>query len=344
MKRMEFNLLPTMIGSMPYTDATQAMLSIIKFLPHIPTWPQLPKRGYREYMVAQYSEYFPGLVMDTEGNSTVLEKPFNEQLQKLYEDYLGGAWENYGLTSDYAAGFFAYMQTKNLAPLLAKGQMVGPLTFALSVKDQNGKAIIYDKTKREAVGFFLGLKAIWQERTLQNHSPHTLIFLDEPVLASFGSAYLNVGKETVVSMLNQVYSGLKGLKGIHVCGGTDWEMLLSMPLLDVINFDTYSYAHTLQLYQEQLREFWQKGKAIAWGIVPTDENRLKEETVSSLRDRLEETMAFYTRGKGSPSFSQIAIQSLLTPTCGLNGLSPDACTQALQMLANLSDIMRRKYI
>ena len=344
MPKIELNLLPTMIGSMPYTDASKAMLQIIKYLPHIPAWPQLPHRDFRELMSAQYSEGFPGLTLDSDGNAVVVEKLFQEQLQKLYEDYLAANYERYAFSIDYAAGFQTYMQTKSLSPLIAKGQVTSPITFALTVKDENDRAILYDDTKKEAVCLLLNLKAKWQEHRLRNHSPNTLLFLDEPALSSFGSAYLPISEETVTAMLSKVLEGLEGLKGIHVCGGTNWEMLLKMTSLDVLNFDAYHFADNLQIYQNEVKKFWRQGKAIAWGIVPTDEKELKEETVFSLKDRLEEKMAFYTRGTDAISFKEIAAQSLLTPSCGLNGLSEEACNQALQILAELSDIMRRKYL
>ena len=344
MKKIEFGMLPTMIGSVPYTDAQKAMLQVIKYLPQLSAWPQLPQRNYRESMVAQFSQGFPGLILNNEGDASILEIPFAAQLQKLYEDHLSNNTDDYALGSDYAIGLQTYLQAKFLGSLVAKGQIVGPLTFSLSVKDENGRAILYDETKKEAACLFLRLKALWQERVLLRQSPNTMIFLDEPALASFGSAYLNVSEETVAAMLGKTLDGLQGYKGIHVCGGTNWEILLKMPQVDVINFDAYKYAYTLQVYQDQLKIYWQNGKTIAWGIVPTDEKDLKEETVHSLKDRLEENIAYYTRAKDSPSFKEIVAQSLLTPSCGLGALSEDACDQAMQILAELSTIMRRKYL
>ena len=39
---------------------------VARFLPDIPAWPQLPQRSFREGMVAQYSEGFPGIVAGEE--------------------------------------------------------------------------------------------------------------------------------------------------------------------------------------------------------------------------------------------------------------------------------------
>lgn len=43
--KIEFGCLPTLIGSMSHTDPKEACSQVIKYLPDIPAWPQLPKRS-----------------------------------------------------------------------------------------------------------------------------------------------------------------------------------------------------------------------------------------------------------------------------------------------------------
>ena len=64
------------------------------------------------------------------------------------------------------------------------------------------------------------------------------------------------------------------------------------------------------------------------------------ETAASLKDRLEEAMSPFTRL--GVRFSQIKEQALLTPSCGLAGLSEDAAEKALELLVRLSNKMRGK--
>ena len=80
------------------------------------------------------------------------------------------------------------------------------------------------------------------------------------------------------------------------------------------------------------------GGGVAWGVVPNTEEALLKESTSSLKDRLEEAMAPFTRH--GVSFKQLKEQSLLTPSCGLAGLSEDASERVLEMLAELSARMR----
>jgi hypothetical protein len=68
---------------------------------------------------------------------------------------------------------------------------------------------------------------------------------------------------------------------------------------------------------------------------------LAGESVASLYDRLGEAMAPFTR-EGIP-FKQLVAQSLLTPSCTLASLSPEAAIHALESLDELSAKMRSKY-
>jgi hypothetical protein len=61
--KLEFGCLPTAIGSMPHTNPDEACSIIMKYLPDIPFWPQLPGRSPRENMIIQFSEGFPGVVI-----------------------------------------------------------------------------------------------------------------------------------------------------------------------------------------------------------------------------------------------------------------------------------------
>ena len=54
----------TMIGSVPHQDIESAIELLKRFPLDIPAWPQLPKRSFKEGMMPQYSEGFPGIKID----------------------------------------------------------------------------------------------------------------------------------------------------------------------------------------------------------------------------------------------------------------------------------------
>jgi len=338
----EFDCLPTIIGSMPHTDPQAACSQVFRYLKDIPAWPQLPKRSYMENMYVQFSQGFPGVVVKEDSICIDRSQDLAQPLEKLYAAYLENDVDQFPISPDYAAGLHSFMSLATLSPRAVKGQITGPVTWGLTVTDDSRRAIIYDDILGDAVPKFLRLKAAWQEKALSQICPNTIIFVDEPYMASFGSVSVPLSKERVISLLEEVFSGITGLKGVHCCGNTDWSVLLETST-DIVSFDAYNYAQSLSLYPTEVKRFLDRKGTIAWGIVPNNEESLAKETVASLKDRLEEAMAPFTR-KGI-RFRQLLEQGLLTPSCGLASLaSEEAVDRALELLAQLSIKIKKQYI
>lgn len=335
----KFGCLPTSVGSLPHVDPEEACSIVMKYLPDIPAWPQLPKRSPKENMCVQFSEGFPGVVMN--GDKLHIEPPadFDTKLEQVYIDCEEGNFTKYGVSPEYATGLHSFLSSAKRLDLV-KGQVTGPITWGLTVTDQAGLGILYDDTLAEVAAKFLRLKASWQENFLRQISRNTIVFVDEPYLVSLGSVFTPIPEEKVPSLLQEVLEGIKGTKGLHCCGNTNWPVLLSMPI-DILSFDAYNYASSLSAYPNEVKSFLERGGAIAWGIVPNDEEALAKESVASLHDRLGEAMAPFTRD--GLSFNQVVEQGLLTPSCGLAGLSPEAANQTLELLADLSQYFRKRY-
>jgi len=335
----KFGCLPTSVGSLPHVDPEEACSIVMKYLPDIPAWPQLPKRSPKENMCVQFSEGFPGVVIN--GDKLHIEPPadFDTKLEQIYIDSEEGNFTKYGVSPEYATGLHSFLSSAK-RPDLVKGQVTGPITWGLTVTNQAGLGILYDDTLAEVAAKFLRLKASWQENFLRQISRNTIVFVDEPYLVSLGSVFTPIPEEKVPSLLQEVLEGIKGTKGLHCCGNTNWPVLLSMPI-DILSFDAYNYASSLSAYPSEVKAFLERGGAIAWGIVPNDEEALAKESVASLHDRLGEAMAPFTRD--GLSFNQVVEQGLLTPSCGLAGLSPEAANQTLELLADLSQYLRKRY-
>ena len=342
MPYIELGCLPTVIGTMPHTDPSEACSQIIHYLKDIPAWPQLPGRSFLENMYAQFSEGFPGVVVGKDSILIDRSRDLDKPLEQLYTAYLEDNVDKYPLSPDYAAGLHSFLERKDISPLAVKGQITGPVTWGLTVADESGKAIIYDDTLGDAVARLLRLKAGWQEKKLSQISKNTIIFVDEPYMSAFGSVSVSLSKEKIISLLEEVFGGISGLKGVHCCGNTDWSVLLDTTI-DILSFDAYNYAQSLSLYPVEVKKFLDGKGTIAWGIVPNDEESLAKESVASLMDRLGEAMAPFTRN--GIRFRQLVEQGLITPCCGLASLaSEEASGQVLELLAGLSSSIRRRYL
>ena len=341
MPHIEFGCLPTIIGSMPHTDPRAACSQIIHYLEDIPAWPQLPNRSFLENMYVQVSEGFPGAVVEGDRIYVDRSQDLTGPLEEFYTAYLENDADKYPISPDHAAGLHTFLNL-NVSPWAVKGQVTGPVTWGLTVTDEERRAIIYDDVLGDAVAKLLRLKASWQEKKLRQISKNTIIFVDEPYMAAFGSVGFLLPKDKITSLLEEVFSGISGLKGIHCCGNTDWAILLATSV-DIISFDTYNYAQSLSLYPAETKGFLDRGGTVAWGVIPNAEESLAKESVSSLQDRLEEAMAPFTR-KGIP-FKQLIAQGLLTPSCGLASLATEEiAAHVLELLAELSIKVRKRYM
>jgi methionine synthase II (cobalamin-independent) len=340
MPDIEFNCLPTIIGSMPHTDPAEACSLVTRYLKDIPAWPQLPRRSFRENMYAQYSQGFPGVVLEENSIYVDRAQDLTRPLEELYAAYLANDVDKYPIGPEYAAGLHEFLSLTNLSPLAVKGHVTGPITWGLTVADDSKKAVIYDDNLADALVKLLRLKAAWQEKELRKISRNTIIFVDEPYMAAFGSVSVLLTKERVVELLDEVFGGISGLKGTHCCGNTDWSILLDTSA-DIISFDAYNYAQSFSLYSDKVEDFLGRKGAIAWGIVPNDAESLAKESAASLKDRLEEAMAPFTRQ--GIKFSQLIEQGLLTPSCGLASLATEEAALALELLAELSIRIRKRY-
>jgi len=330
-----------MIGSLPYKDANKAVAVVMRYQKDIPAWPQLPKRAYVENMYTQYSEGFPGIVVAENKTYVNRNQDLTKLLERFYTDYLANDFAKYAVSAEYAAGLHKFLSLGSLTSRTVKGQVTGPVSWGLTITDETGKAIIYDETFADVVPKFLRLKASWMEQTLKKLNKNVIIFLDEPYMSAFGSVGMQLSGEQVISLLNETYAGISGIKGVHCCGNTDWSILLRTKI-DIVNFDAYNYAGSLAIYATEVKKFLDRGGVIAWGIIPTSTEAILKESVTSLKDRLEEAMVPFTR-QGIP-VKKLVEQSLLTPACGLPTVSEDAAERALQLLVELSQTIKKRYL
>ena len=182
----------------------------------------------------------------------------------------------------------------------------------------------------------LSIKALWQVNKLKETGKTPIIFLDEPYLSGFGSAFSPIERGEVIRVLGEVIGYLRErveiLIGIHCCGNTDWAMLLETAP-DIINFDAFSFMDTFLLYPDALSIFLEKGGIIAWGIIPTSEYRATI-TVEELTSRLVKGLE-YLKQTGF-SAETLSRQSIITPSCGMGTMEPASARGVLELLSKLS--------
>jgi len=125
--KIQFGCLPTMIGSMPQTNPDDACSVVLRHLPAVPAWPQLPRRTPKENMYAQFSEGFPGVVVEDSAN---LYRPFPGYRWWVGEA-LRGARRTTMLQHMASAAttllvFHALLSSRADKAVAIKGQVTGP--------------------------------------------------------------------------------------------------------------------------------------------------------------------------------------------------------------------------
>lgn len=332
--------LATGIGSLPHPKSQDALDLILSTFPAIPFWPQLPRRDFRENMYVQFSEDLVGVQIDLphEWIGAVIDDDTLAGVEAFYARYLENDPKLFAVSRDYAEGLYA-LHAQGAALRDAKwikGQVTGPISFGLRVVDQRLRPMLYDDTLRDVLVKHLARKAQWQENFLSDLGP-TLVFVDEPSLALIGASVVALNRDEVIRDLEEVFSALRGLKGTHCCGNTDWSLLLETSV-DVISFDAYNYAENLALFADDVKRFLNRGGALAWGIVPTVEEQIASETADSLVARLDAAVGLLAK-KGVDR-DLLYERALITPACGLGPVSPGAAERALALTREISDRVR----
>ncbi len=324
----------TGIGSLPFKEPERAVELILKSC-DIPFWPQLPARSFKELMIPQYSEGFPGIKLHEETSQIVLEDTTQETLNSFYEACANEI--DFPISPDYAEGFYAFVDAlkgKRFSAL--KGQITGPLTFSLGLKDREGRYIFFNEELRELTIMLLAKKAQWQIKRLKEFAEQVIIFIDEPILSALGSSsYLGVSNEEALRMLGSVVDAIHAvgaLSGIHCCGKADWAMVIQSGV-KILNFDAFDYFDAFLAYEKEIASFLKQEGMIAWGIVPTTE-AINQVDLYMLKERLISQLNALSR---SAEKDTIVNQSLLTPSCGAGGRSPEEAERVFELLSALKE-------
>ncbi|HOC46371.1 MAG: hypothetical protein PHT96_06120 [Syntrophorhabdaceae bacterium] len=324
----------TGIGSFPFTNIDETIDLIFSTCRSIPFWPQLPKRSLLENMYAPFLEGVPCIVSNEEKNTIYMDTTQTEGIEEFYENVAAENINAFAMSEKYVPGFYRFLERlKEIEEDIEfiKCQATGPFSMGLGLKDENDKPVIYNFAFYDIIKKALNMKAKWMVNAIQNryHGTDIIIFFDEPYMVSFGSAYISIPREDVIASLNEVIDRIPARRGIHVCGNTDWSIPFQSDL-DIVNYDAFSYLDTIFYFNEDLKEFLDRGGWIAPGIVPSSPDVMNE-TPDSVRDR---AALFIEKIAGviSPDMDSI----LFTTSCGLGSLTEEEARRAMELLKQLS--------
>jgi hypothetical protein len=340
----------TATGSFPHLDGRALCEQLVAAL-DIPCWPQLPRRNFRESMYIQYGATLPAIQLDKRRGKIYFDTSadISDDLERFYDHYLADDLDAFALDPVYAAGFQTMISAlQQVSPSIgsgcqwAKGQVTGPISFGLTVTDQDLRPGLYNESLAEVIVKNMAMNARWQIRQLRAVRPEILFFVDEPYMAAFGSAFISLSREQAIAYLDEVFAAIHregAVAGVHCCANTDWSVLLATSV-DMLNIDAFGYLDNLALYPAELRAFLDRGGLIAWGIVPNNgevlsipAKSLAQRLLAGL-DLIQEKAA--ARGVIIPA-SELAGRSLVTTSCGLGATSVPLAERAIAVLAETGE-------
>ena len=353
---MKTKFLATAIGSMPFENPDYAISVSLENLTGAPIWPQLPKLGINEQMEIQYSEGIPCATIDYDKHRMYFDTSvdYSELFADFYEKYMmamdpdegNGDCSSMEISPEFSKGLYAMenaLKKKEGKLPFVKVQTTGPCSFALTIVDENKRAIYYNDEFKDVIVKALAMKCRWQIQKFQPYAENVICFIDEPILSAFGSStYVSVTRDDVVAVLSEVVDAVhmdNALAGVHCCGNTEWSILIDAGV-DIVNFDAFEFGETIAMYSDAVGPFLEKGGMLAWGVVPTSV-AVREQTVESLEAQLEKVMDVLA-SKGI-SKQLIAEQAIITPSCGTGSLAPEDAEKVFTLAGQLSRRMKEKY-
>ncbi len=336
----------TAIGSFPYREVGPALRDLAALT--VPAAPQMVALSFWEDMFWSALDGLPALTVDPDQRQVRARSQGREdELAAFYARFLAGERDFLALPPRSRLGWDAFLDRARSDPAFGpdflKIQVLGPVTFGQMVLLDDGQKTLGDDPELlEATALALGGKAAWAAAQIRALGRTPVVFLDEPGLTAFGSAFSTLSAESILKTMNTagdvVRQGGPALLGAHVCGNTDWSLLLGSNL-DIVNFDAFAVLEQFCLYPRQIKAFLEKGGRIAWGLVPAAGFR-HDLTASFLAGSLLKAWRGLT-GQGVP-FDRLARQSLLTTACGLGTLPEADAAAALALVAETALYLKRE--
>jgi hypothetical protein len=340
----------TGMGSLPHTDVTAALDLVAGAFPYWPHWPQLPLQSATQGFVVQYVQPLLklGLLQAAPRKDPVFTRQsagWEDGLLRFYELYLAFQAGEAEAEAFFALEDSAFTGLEHFLAAFAarfplaegvKGQLSGPLTVGLQLKDERGRAAFYDDTLRDLLVKCITVQGIIQSRKLQSTGLPVLMFIDDPSIFLLGTAnYITLTRETINAALSEIIRPLTAMgvrTGVHACAQIDWSILFSLPL-DVVSFDAYRFFASMASQAQNLQNFLASGRKLAWGLVPTSDEawRLTATDILALFARQLAELA-----QRNVDTDLLRRNIIWTASCGTGALTEDLAAHIYRLLAELT--------
>ena len=339
--------MPYALAPMPHRNLEEACRVIIRNFPEVPHGPVLAG-GKGPTRPAG----MPCLKIDAEKGGLTFELEGREsELIEFYDRYLSNDLDYFDMGPERYATLYRLEEIYKEKPWpelkYIHLETVGPYTWGLGLKDENGIPAFFNDTLRDVIVKQLSMMTRCRQRKINQLFPGVpiLLILAEPSLGIYNSAVGTGTWDVINDAINEVIEGVEGITGIHCCDNFDWSLLMKTNI-DFINFDAYHYGNTMSLYTDDLKRFLKRGGMISWGIVPTTGTTtgvadIENENPESLVERLEQVMQLVI--SSGIEKEMLFDSSWITPTCSTQSMSIELAERVYDFTKEVSERMREKY-
>jgi hypothetical protein len=315
------------------------------------TWPCLPQRSLREHLHVQSASGFPGLVLDqSTSHAYVVREQAIQKLDWLELAYLERNTLSGALTAEDAAGLFDVLRAP--APQARRfainSQILGPISLALQLTDEQHRPLIYDPMMREALAHHLALRIGWLASRLANQAEQVMICLDEPLLEALDSPFCPVSWQEGIDLIEQVIGSFSGVRGM-IIRASEAQQLDNLPRFGELLRDTSLDMIWLNVQQPYgarpaavlLPELLERGGALVWGLIPTTYAALQKATAESLLAHFEHLLDEIT---AAGLDREAVLQASLIGTSGSLAHVPIAAAErAVRLCGEIATRLRARY-
>jgi hypothetical protein len=309
----------TGVGGLPHADPDACVAAAVGACPDLPFWPTRPEAVRDEEMVRQWALGLPG-VGETDGG-----------LAWVGRDKAPG---RPGLAPSAAGTLDSFLRAlRSRPPGWLKVQATGPVTLALALRTGGREALTVPAARGPlGLGYAARVRSLMTRVREALPAWKVLLVLDEPGL---GHDLVGARPNLALDLWRTVGSTGAEVTGVHCCAAPPWGLVLDLnPQL--VSFDAVAHGDAAT-DDPAFRRLVESGAGVAWGLVPAADGPgagtgagAGPVDPAAVAGRLLDLVR-WTAGDYLP---EVLARSVVTPTCGLAGVSEPEAVRRLEVAAS----------
>jgi len=282
--KLNFRNLP--IANLPYEDVLLCKQMMLRLYENIPYLAELPKIDANDNIIHRTVQNIPGIIYKEkklliEDHTTSSFMKAAAEIDRIYNTMDETDLEQYCSDSPFWEMYTEML--KRIQPQYTIIRLLGPYSFAETIFNVSTASILKEKSYRKYIIQTIGIKAMWFLNKIKSISPNTklIILFEEQQLYKFGTLKRNneeITKELIISIFTKLFQKLQkngALIGVQSFEKCNWQLILESNV-NLISFDAYTKASSLNIVSDRLDTFLAKGGIINWAIVPANnENAIR---------------------------------------------------------------------